>query len=826
MAVKSTNNQKGTIANEKAKERTQTRLDYASTRPVSIPKMPAWKINALNQIGIDTLRQVLDKLDSSNRVLVIRPTGFGKSYMLAGLTSCGNFKKCLYIYPNEVIKTDMTDTYGMLGDDDRACTLRNTTFITYTMLGNIVGKLGLKITDTDSDEDSDVADNGAEKVFSGTLTLRKLTYENEVYDVSDIGWYRKLLKNKKALIKKYKDEIDSYKQLKSEYEEELNSLKARKSKAIKRLNTLDTLINDANNHILKYGSKLHKLNVLEEKQNSIDTIIDIESVDKLREWLGTFDLIIADEAHKTGASRFISLWQNVLYDLVVNKTAGHEIKMVGATATPYRLDGRSIENYVFGDNSRLREININDCIKANNWEKLGIDLNEILSDDAVIDEGTTEEYLRSRGLFKTIDYIYTIRDLDQFSLDVIEYLNKQRQSDTKITETIKDELLKNVITDRAIQLRNERTFCKLDQAELNEYKKADSDTAIEIKKVVSKGMNDAQKQYALTRCNTFKRNDLRNIFTKMIRYHLTTEDVQYLISEAKNNRNTDTKLLRSISREENHLKPDEEMYIRRKISEMPNLTQLLRHCITGDNTYNLRYMKFIIFFPSSAALTAYVHRNRDSNTILGTCFDKAFPGYYIHEAALHTGVGTRGMEKISPSDLDNLKPTDRVIDLIYCVDQLNMGYHVENITGVILLRNTESASIYNQQIGRCCSVRAENNTVMIDIIDKKSIGDIIDQAYDSYDYTSLNTDGSQKDLRHLLDPECINICDFNKTLIEIINNMKDMRFTDREKIRFLYFDRQAPFDAIVHMTGMDKELVNEILKELITEQEQIDNAKR
>ena len=41
--------------------------------------------------------------------------------------------------------------------------------------------------------------------------------------------------------------------------------------------------------------------------------------------------------------------------------------------------------------------------------------------------------------------------------------------------------------------------------------------------------------------------------------------------------------------------------------------------------------------------------------------------------------------------------------LLYCIDALNKGIHLDDISGVILLRPTVSPIIYKQQIGRALS---------------------------------------------------------------------------------------------------------------------------
>lgn len=54
--------------------------------------------------------------------------------------------------------------------------------------------------------------------------------------------------------------------------------------------------------------------------------------------------------------------------------------------------------------------------------------------------------------------------------------------------------------------------------------------------------------------------------------------------------------------------------------------------------------------------------------------------------------------------------------LLYCIDALNEGIHVDDISGVILLRPTVSPIIYKQQIGRALSASKKTNAVIFDVV--------------------------------------------------------------------------------------------------------------
>ena len=59
---------------------------------------------------------------------------------------------------------------------------------------------------------------------------------------------------------------------------------------------------------------------------------------------------------------------------------------------------------------------------------------------------------------------------------------------------------------------------------------------------------------------------------------------------------------------------------------------------------------------------------------------------------------------------------DEHLRLLFCIDALNEGIHIRNISGVILLRPTVSPIIYKQQIGRALSAGEKEGTVIFDIV--------------------------------------------------------------------------------------------------------------
>ena len=60
--------------------------------------------------------------------------------------------------------------------------------------------------------------------------------------------------------------------------------------------------------------------------------------------------------------------------------------------------------------------------------------------------------------------------------------------------------------------------------------------------------------------------------------------------------------------------------------------------------------------------------------------------------------------------------TSEHLKLLFCIDMLNEGVHVDDIDGVILLRPTISPIIYKQQIGRALSASSKSGAVIFDIV--------------------------------------------------------------------------------------------------------------
>ncbi len=75
--------------------------------------------------------------------------------------------------------------------------------------------------------------------------------------------------------------------------------------------------------------------------------------------------------------------------------------------------------------------------------------------------------------------------------------------------------------------------------------------------------------------------------------------------------------------------------------------------------------------------------------------------------------------------------TSNHLKLLFCIDMLNEGIHVDDVSGVILLRPTVSPIIYKQQIGRALTSGKKKTAVIFDVVmnieNLYSIGTIEDE---------------------------------------------------------------------------------------------------
>ena len=90
-------------------------------------------------------------------------------------------------------------------------------------------------------------------------------------------------------------------------------------------------------------------------------------------------------------------------------------------------------------------------------------------------------------------------------------------------------------------------------------------------------------------------------------------------------------------------------------------------------------------------------------------FRKIDPEPHIYTAYSEDPTTSKEFADFKSDGSDHLK-------LLYAIDMLNEGVHVDDVSGVILFRPTVSPIIYKQQIGRALAAGKNNIPVIFDIV--------------------------------------------------------------------------------------------------------------
>lgn len=217
------------------------------------------------------------------------------------------------------------------------------------------------------------------------------------------------------------------------------------------------------------------------------------------------------------------------------------------------------------------------------------------------------------------------------------------------------------------------------------------------------------------------------------------------------------------------------------------------------------YAKFIVFMSNRTQ----IHKDA---TIVTQWFKEAYPTMEIRSNVIITKQGDDSdyiidgevKEIMETADIESLHPTENVIDLIYCVDKLTMGYHVDNITGVVLMNETTSAIKYNQQIGRCFSIRSSTTPLIYHIVDDFENNPSLDNLGDS-------ESGKRIDLTDLLPVECMKINDTTGDITKHCKKMITQDYDNKEKIIWLYTTRHMPATIIAQALRIKLDAVVKLL---------------
>ncbi len=121
-----------------------------------------------------------------------------------------------------------------------------------------------------------------------------------------------------------------------------------------------------------------------------------------------------------------------------------------------------------------------------------------------------------------------------------------------------------------------------------------------------------------------------------------------------------------------------------------------------DKHIENRTGKYIVFCSN-------IEHLREMQGRAGDWFSKIDPNPHIYTAYSEDPATSKEFAEFKEDNSDHLK-------LLYAIDMLNEGVHVDDIDGVILFRPTVSPIIYKQQIGRALAAGKNSSPVIFDIV--------------------------------------------------------------------------------------------------------------
>lgn len=106
-----------------------------------------------------------------------------------------------------------------------------------------------------------------------------------------------------------------------------------------------------------------------------------------------------------------------------------------------------------------------------------------------------------------------------------------------------------------------------------------------------------------------------------------------------------------------------------------------------------------------------------------------------------------------------------VLKLLFCVDMLNEGVHIEDVDGVVMLRATQSANVFYQQLGRALSCSdSKKRPVIFDIVNNFETGDTANQYASIMELDRRNGTGDHDEVE-------FELYDYVRDIREILNEL-------------------------------------------------------
>lgn len=136
--------------------------------------------------------------------------------------------------------------------------------------------------------------------------------------------------------------------------------------------------------------------------------------------------------------------------------------------------------------------------------------------------------------------------------------------------------------------------------------------------------------------------------------------------------------------------------LRRALANAEGLDEIFARHMTDPNG------KYLVFCSNAEHMDEMIDK-------VPEWFSKVDPTPHVYRAYSDDPTTSKAFAAFKEDDSNHLK-------LLFCINMLNEGIHVDDVSGVILLRPTVSPIIYKQQIGRALSAGKKKQPLILDIV--------------------------------------------------------------------------------------------------------------
>lgn len=228
-------------------------------------------------------------------------------------------------------------------------------------------------------------------------------------------------------------------------------------------------------------------------------------------------------------------------------------------------------------------------------------------------------------------------------------------------------------------------------------------------------------------------------------------------------------------------------------------SELIYSAIEDNFRYKIEsgaYMRFLVFYQNSQDLIDYhdkIHQAFIDAFSVGSdnsMYNKVNSTYIVSvkDRLESAGLEVSGVDSITNRDAQKKKDPESVvgnIDLVHSVNMLNMGYHVGDVTGVVIKRASESEIKYYQQIGRGISVKKNETPIIIDFANADA--ELFRKSYDT-----LRDEASERIQEFIGGCKQSEDCLVVNNIFKMVNMHVALDKLPDDMLEYLYFDRKAP----------------------------------